>query len=58
MKEIVLVSVVVISVVLAFIVLKKIKASNKSENVKMGLGYLTILCPILGFLVTLNIKRT
>ncbi len=57
MKEIVLMAVLVISVFLAFIVLKKINASNKSENVKMGLGYLTILCPVLGFLVTLNIKR-
>jgi hypothetical protein len=55
-KEIILVAAVILSLILAFIAIPKIGKLGVSKSNKLFLTYLTILFPIIGYLVVGRIK--
>lgn len=56
MKETILIIVVISSLILGYFSIKNIHKANQSPNVKFWLTYLTIICPILGFFASLNLR--
>jgi hypothetical protein len=55
-KELVLIAMLVFSVVLVFSTIPKIGKLNTSKTSKQALIYLTILVPLIGFLVVRRFK--
>lgn len=56
MKETILITVVIVSVILIFFTFKKLRRSTLSPNIKALYYYLTVLCPVVGFLLAMRIK--
>jgi hypothetical protein len=61
MKETIIICAVIVSIVLMIISLNRIEKSSKrypiNRNRKRGLTYLSIILPIVGFIVTMRLKK-